>query len=68
MPGVMNEEALNHSMQTDPAFHTGLISRLLNQNDAMQKSIQNIAFTVAESMKNLTQSMVPLLEVKEKEN
>ena len=34
----------------------------------MQKSMQEIATTVAESMKNLTQSFVPILEVKDKEN
>ena len=30
--------------------------------------MQEIATTVAESMKNLTQSFVPILEVKDKEN
>ena len=38
------------------------------QNEAMQKSISNIASTVADSMKHLTQSFLPILEMKDKEN
>ena len=59
---------MNSAMQSDPTFHSNLIAKLLVQNDSMQKSIQNIATTVAESMKSLTTSFVPILEMKEKEN
>ena len=63
-----NEEILANQLRQDSPFQTELIDRLLTQNDQMQKSIRDLATSVATSLSNLANSFVPILETKDKEN